>query len=157
MTDDDPSCHDLREMVFNLNHANIGIPREHFGDFVWGMLMETAAPEGAFSLISFVDGTTSLYFSKTGEDIGSGEEEAVAHASKTFLMKAQDRYKSAAPATEYPGPKEGEVKFYFLTHEGVRVYTAPEERLGNENDEFSELFFTGHDVIEEIRKLSGND
>lgn len=43
--------------------------------------------------------------------------------------------------------------FYFLTFEGKLAYSAPEEKLGNGNDELSSLFYAAHDVIGEIREI----
>ena len=45
------------------------------------------------------------------------------------------------------------MKFYFLTYDGVRMYSAPEEKLGTEKDELSDLFFAAHGVISELRQI----
>ena len=144
---------DLRKMVFNLNPNEIGLSKESFGYPVWGIVMETGFPDGSFTLVSLAEGTTSLYFSNGGGIIGGGEHDSVREAAGYYLTGAQHFYENAKKVTEYPAPTNGEVKFYFLTYEGVRMYSAPEEKLGNEKDELSNLFFAAHRVISELRKI----
>lgn len=144
---------DLRNMVFNLNPNDIGLSKESFGQPVWGIVMETGFPEGSFTLITIADGTTSLYFSNGGGIIGGGEHEAVREASGHFLAGAQHFYEKGNKVAKYPAASDGEVKFYFLTFDGVLEYSAPEEKLGNEKDELSNLFFAAHGVISELRKI----
>ena len=143
----------LRDMVFNLNTKEIGLTKDNFGHPVWGMVMETGFPEGSFSLVTLADGTTSLYFSNGGGIIGGGEHDSVREASGYFLTGAQQFYKSASKVTEYPSPSDGEVKFYFFTFDGTLMYSAPEEELGDEKDELSDLFYAAHGVISELRKI----
>jgi len=144
---------DLRNMIFNLNPNEIGLSKKEFGHPVWGMVMETGFPDGSFTLVSLADGTTSLYFSNGGGIIGGGEHENVRGASEYFLSGAQHFYKSASKVSDFPSPSDGEVKFYFLTFDGVLTYSAPEEKQGNEKDELSNFFFAAHGVISELRKI----
>jgi hypothetical protein len=144
---------DLRNMVFNLKPSEIGLSKESFGHPVWGMVMETGFSDGSFTLVALADGTTSLYFSNGGGIIGGGEHESVRSASGHYLTGAQHYYQKAQKVTEYPVPSDGEVKFYFLTYEGTLMYSASEEKLGNEKDELSNLFFAAHGVISELRKI----
>ena len=144
---------DLRKMVFDLNPNDIGLSKESFGHPVWGMAMETGFPEGAFTLVALADGTTSLYFSNGGGIIGGGEHDSVREASGYFLTGAQQFYKSGTKVSEYPSSNDGEVKFYFLTYDGVLMYSAQEDDLGNEKDQLSNLFFAAHELINELRKI----
>ena len=143
----------LREMVFNLKPDQIGLTKENFKHPVWGIVMETGLSEGYFTLVSLADGTTSLYFSNGGGIIGGGEHENVREASGYFLTGAQHFYKKATKVTKHPAPNDGEVKFYFLTFNETLMYSAPEEKLGNDKNELSELFYAAHGVITELRKL----
>jgi len=151
--DNEATSADLRKLVFSLNPNGIGLSKESFGHPVWGIVMETGFPDGSFSLIVLGDGTTSLYFSNGGGIIGGGEHKNVREASSYYLTGAQHYYEKGRKVSEYPMPTNGEVKFYFLTYEGVRMYSAQEEKLGNEIDELSNLFFSAHGVISELRKI----
>ena len=143
----------LRSMVLTLNPNDIGLTRENFPYPVFALLVETGFSEGWFTLSSVADGTTSLYFSSGGGIIGGGEHEDVRRASGLLLSRAQHFVKPARKVTTFPTPEPGEVVFYFVTFEGVRAYSAPEDDLGNKKDEFSELFFAAHNVITALRKI----
>lgn len=151
--DNEATSRDLRKMVFNIDPNDIGLSKESFGHPVWGIVMETGFPEGSFTLVSLGEGSTSLYFSNGGGIIGGGEHERVREAAANFLSGAQHCYEKGSRVADYPAPTKGEVKFYFFTYEGVRMYSAPEENLGNDKDELSNLFFAAHGVISELRKI----
>ncbi|MGI9318617.1 MAG: hypothetical protein ACR2QW_14910 [bacterium] len=152
-TENDEAIKGLREMIFNLDPNEIGITQDKLNHPVWGMVMETGFETGSFTLVTLADGTTSLYFSTGGGTIGAGEHENVRKAVGHYLTGAQYFYKNASKVEETPGPVEGEVIFYFLTFEGKFAYSAPEEKLGNGNDELSNLFYAAHAVMREIREI----
>lgn len=144
---------ELREKVLKMDPRNIGITGEKLKHPVWGILMETGYADGAFSLIALADGTTSLAFSNGGGIIGGGEHQNVRKASGYLLSGAQYFYPDATPATRFPLPAKGEVKFYLLSFDGVKEYTSLEKDPVNRRDRLSNLFFAAHDVIEELRKI----
>ena len=146
---------ELRSMVLNLNPNDIGVTQENFPHAVVALVMETGFPEGSFTLSSIADGSTSLYFSNGGGIIGGGEHENVREASGYLISAAQQFYQQAQEVTLFPKPESGWVIFYFITFDGVRSYTALEDDLGNEKDEFSDLFFAAHDAITELRITEG--
>ena len=151
--ENDDAANNLREMIFNLDPSEIGFDKNNFNHSVWGMVMETGFENGSFSLVTLADGTTSLYFSTGGGTIGAGEHESVRKAVGNYLSGAQYFYKNASKVEEYPRPFQGEVIFYFFTFEGKFAYSAPEEKLGNEKDELSSLFYAAHEVISAIREI----
>ena len=144
---------DLRSLAFTVKPADIGISKEKLGDVVWGVVMETGYPDGSFSLIVMADGSTSLYYSNGGGIIGGGGHDSVRKVSKDYLLNAQSYYSHGSIVNKYPRPNGGEVKFYFLTFDGIRAYTALENNLGGSNDKLSDLFFSAHNVITELRKV----
>jgi hypothetical protein len=89
-----------------------------------------------------------------GGIIGAGEHENVRNATGRFLSIAQKFYEHADKTTSFPTPESGQVIFYFITFDGVRSYVALEDDLGNDKDNLSNLFFSAHDVISEIRNNS---
>ena len=143
----------LRSMVLNLDPKDIGITEENFSHTVFAIVMETGFSNGSFTLSSVADGSTSLYFSNGGGIIGGGEHEKVRKASGHLLSGAQHFYKDAKLVSVYPKPKAGMVTFYFVTFDGVRSYSALEDRLGNDKDKLSKLFFASHNVISELREV----
>lgn len=143
----------LRSMVLNLKLNDINLTKESFPHPVYAVVMETGFSDSSYTLSSVADGSTSLYFSNGGGIIGGGEHENVRKASNNLLSGAQIYYKKAKKVTSFPKPEEGKVIFYFITSEGVLSYSALENDLGNEKDELSNLFFSAHYVIGELRKI----
>lgn len=143
----------LRDMLFKLKPAEIGLTRENFPHPVWGMVMETGFADGSFTLVSLADGTTSLYFSTGGGVIGGGEHEAIRQAAGHYLSGAQYFYDQAEKVDSYPTPDDGEVRFYFLGFDAISLYSANEKKLGVGTDKLSNLFYAAHGVIEELRKI----
>jgi hypothetical protein len=146
----------MRENVFNLDPATIGISRSNYSGQVWGMLFETGTERGAYSLVVLADGTTSLYFSTGGGIIGAGEHSSVRIVSKNLLLKANDAIDHSTLATTHPLSYDGISIFYFLTFEGTCSYSASESKLGNGQDSLSTLFHSSHEVISELRTINSN-
>ena len=144
---------ELRSMVLNLNPKSIGLTKDNFPHPVFALVMETGFPEGSYTLSSVADGSTSLYFSNGSGIIGGGEHKEVRDASNHLLSGAQHFFDKANKVTDFPKPKAGNVIFYFITFDGVHSYSALEDDLGNERDDLSNLFFSAHNVITELRKI----
>ena len=75
----------------------------------------------------------------------------VRKAGGELLTTANLFLESAAPASSTPPPAQGQTTFYFLTFDGIRAYTAPEEELGYQRDRLSPVFHAAHSVITELR------
>lgn len=143
----------LRDLVFSLKPEQIGLTKENFKHSIWGIIMETGLSDGYYTLVSLADGTTSLYFSNGGGIIGGGEHENVREASRNFIAGAQHFYKKAVKDATHSAPNNGEVKFYFLGFNETFMYSAPENTLGDNKDDLSQLFYVAHGVITELREM----
>lgn len=143
----------MRTMALNLTAKELGLTPENYPKEVWGMLMETGFESGSFTLLVLADGTTSLYFSNGGGIIGAGTHEKVQKASLTLLSGANYFRANTKPASSYPYPSTGEVKFYLMGREGVTKYSAKEQDLGENKDPLSQLFHASHAVISELRQV----
>jgi hypothetical protein len=143
---------DLRSMALNLSPDEIGITRENFPHQAWGVVMETGMDAGFYTLVVLADGTTSLYFSNGGGIIGAGEKPEVQEASRQFIGWGNRLLGSAGLAPSTQPPANGSTKFFFLTFDGIRSYSAPEIELGEERDSLAPLFRAGHAVIAAVRQ-----
>ncbi len=144
----------LRDKIFRLSPGEINVSPSEDYPHVWGIVMETGFPEGVATLVSLIDGTVSLYFSGGGGVIGAGEHGNVRTAATTFLRAAERYRQSLVRTTEYPMPGAGRVRFYVLTYEGILADDVEENTLGDGVHALSPLFYAGHEVLSEIRKLS---
>ena len=148
----DSTTAELRSMVLGLSPAEIGITPENFPHQAWGVVMETGMDAGYYTLAVLADGTTSLYFSNGGGIIGAGEKPEVKEVSRQFIGWGNRLLGSAQPSTSAQPPAAGDTKFFFLTFDGIRSYTAPELDLGEERDRLAPLFHAGHAVIGAVRQ-----
>ncbi len=119
---------------------------------VFAILMETGYPEAVATLVAVADGSASLYFSNGGGIIGGGEHQPVRKVCKEFLTLAQDFVLQSSITDKFPLPKQGNVRCYLLTQEGVYTFEATEDDLGYERHPCSPLFHKGHELISAIRE-----
>lgn len=144
----------LREKILELSPKEINVSPSKEYPHVWGILMETGYPGAVATLVSLADGTVSLYLSSGGGVIGGGEHAKVRQAGKAFLQSAEHYRKDFKETNEYPMPDVGHVKFYILTYAGILTEDIGEDNLGNNKHLLSPLFYAGHDVLTELRKIN---
>src|SRR5690242_20481121 len=101
----------LRQPALDVSAPELGLDATA-AQQVWGLLMETGYPVGVASLVTFLEGTTSLYYSKGGGIIGAGEHAPVRAASTAFLAAANAHLADFSPTRETPLPSVGRVRFY---------------------------------------------
>ena len=121
-------------------------------DEVFGVVMETGYPEAIVTLVSFADGTASLYFGNGGGVVGSGQHAGPAAASRSLVLLAARSKQGLVAATSTPLPRVG-CTHYVLTQRGAVTTEAKEEDLGEHRHALSPLFYAAQDVITEIRKV----
>ena len=143
----------LRNQVFSASPKSTGIEVTSTTE-PWGVVMETGLPEAVVTLVSLKDGTASLYFSNGGGIIGGGEHKHVNAIAKKFVSSSGDFIALMEKTTTYPLPTVGKVRFYILTESGVfSSILISEDDLGEGKNEFSKLFYSGHELISALREL----
>lgn len=145
---------DLRHHALSVNAAELGIDGAT-AQHVWGLLMETGYPAGVATLVTFLDGTTSLYFSKGGGIIGVGEHAPVRAASATFLAVADAHLADFTSVSGTPLPAVGRVRFYVRVGERLLTADTDEQDLGYNRHALSPVFHAGHAVITAVREEGG--
>lgn len=145
----------LRGRLLETDPASLGLAPAPGGRRVWAVVMDTAFPEGVASLVVVADGTTSLYTSTGGGTIGAGTHENVAVASRAFLDRVDGALDLLVPASNFPLPSTGRVRFCVLTFDGGRTAEADEQDLGESRHPLSGVFLAGHDVLTELREIDG--
>ena len=144
----------LRQQAFDVTAHHVGARPTPGRNSAWGLIMETGYPTAVASLITFSDGTTSIYFSSGGGVIGAGGHSEVRDASKALLTSVNTYLKEFTPATQHPLPSVGQVLFYARTFEGLLSAQAAENDLGEGRHTLSPLFHAGHRVIGHLRQIS---
>jgi hypothetical protein len=151
---DDEGSIGLRRLVLSTSPADLGLTVDADPERVYGVLMETGYDAAVVTIVSLIDGTTSMYFSTGGGTIGAGEQEPVAEATRAFVAMAQVFVGQTEPTTSFDLPDLGRVRFQLLTVGGSRTAEADENDLGFGRHALSPLFHAGQDVVTEIRLLS---
>ena len=144
----------LRRLVLSTSPADLGLTVDADPERVYGVLMETGYDAAVVTIVSLLDGTTSMYVSTGGGTIGAGEHEPVAEATRAFVALAQVFVGQTEPTTDFDLPGLGRVRFHLLTVGGGRTAEAAEDDLGRGRHPLSPLFHAGQDVITQIRLLS---
>jgi hypothetical protein len=158
--DTDPRLRDdpytgFRRLALSFDRNKIRITQSPEDGPVWGLIMDIAFPnEGAFTLVAFLDGTCSLYFSSGGAIVGGGGHESVRHAVAAFLATANQLHGNLKPVSDSPLPTKGRVAFYGRTDSGLLWAEAGEEELSAGRHPLSSLYVAGHVVIAQLRKHS---
>ena len=144
----------LREQAFQLSAADLELSPTPSRPHVWGAIMELGYPTGIATLLSFAEGTTSLYFGNGGGVVGAGEHESVRAAAEVFLDAVEAHRAGLNAVEETPTPRIGRVRFYARTFGGTLGAEATEDQLRQKLHPLSPVFFAGHAVISAIRESS---
>jgi len=123
-------------------------------DDCYGILMETGYEEAVATLVCFLTGDTSLYFSNGGGVIGAGKHANVADAAKRFVTMGTQFVHEMREAVEFPSPALGTTTFYVLTTQARHAFSTLEADLGNGRSALSPLFHAGHEVIFSLRRFA---
>ena len=142
----------LRSQLFAVAAASLGIePTEDLVQ-VWGGVMELGMPEGAATIASLADGTTSMYLSTGGGVIGGGEHEHVAAASIRFLQRLEQELDQLPPDESMDLPDPDSVAFYAFTYRGRRRREETEQAVSSEDHPLFRLYAAGHGMITALRE-----
>jgi hypothetical protein len=140
----------LRRQVLGLTPDQLGAGPASDAP-VLALLMETGYPEAVATLVAVNDESTSLYFSNGGGMIGAGTHSAVAAATERWLRISVDFLPHLSAVREPPLPGDGSTQFVAVTRNGLFSVVAPEDELGEGGHPLSPLFYSGQDVITQIR------
>ena len=154
MTDPAEMIRRLREQALRVTAGDLELFPTDARPHIWGAIMELGYPTGNATLVSFAEGTTSLYFSNGGGVIGAGEHEAVREAAERFLDMFEAHRAQLRPVEATPGPRIGRVRFYARTFEETLGAEALEDELALEGHPLAPVFQAGHAVITAIRETN---
>lgn len=142
----------LRQQALTVSAAGLGLASSALASGCFGVLMETGYPGAVATLVAFVDGSTSLYFSTGGGIIGGGAHAAVRAAGVVFIGQADANRAQFAGTTETPLPGVGRVTFYVRTLTGTLTAEADQQELGHGRHALSPVFHAGQAVIAALRE-----
>jgi hypothetical protein len=144
----------LRMRALSVKPPDVGLATSTESGTVLGLLMEFWATRATVSLVTLMDGTTSLYFGNGGGLIGAGVRPAVAEATAHLIALSQQYKSQMQQTTSFPTPTPGRVRFFLMTSTGVLTAETREDSLVQGTDQFSPLFVQSQQVMQQVFKAS---
>jgi hypothetical protein len=144
----------LRNKFLTTKPQELGFSQKDSKPLAWGIFMEIGYPEALATLISFRDGQASLYLGTGGGVIGGIGHEKVRRAAIAFVEESEKYLNSMTKTESFPYPAVGQVKFYVRTFNGVFTAEADEAELGEGKHKLSPLFYSGQEVLTQLRLVS---
>lgn len=120
---------------------------------VFGVVVDMAFPNGTATLVTFAEGTTSLYTSTGSGVIGGGGYPQVVRASQALLRAADDHLDAFAPDDSLEPPAPGSVTIRVLTYKCRLAVTEDYTVLGEGRSPASPVFHATHGVLTELREI----
>ncbi len=108
----------VRERLLHSSAEQIGVPPARG---VWGVIMERGYKKGVATVVALADGTANLYISSGGSVVGGREYPPTRLAALKLCDQAADSLADTVVAHDFPAPKQGRVRFYVLTTDGVHA------------------------------------
>lgn len=147
---------DLRSQAFQMTPRLLQLDSSYEQYQVYGMIMEIGVKGGTATLVTYIDGNASIYFSTGGGVIGGFAHDNVREKAISFVKSAPEFLSSMVQINEYLSPREGNVTFNALTREGIFTVTAKEKELQEKAASIWPLYYMGQDVITQLRLIGGN-
>jgi hypothetical protein len=152
--DPEPTYLQIRERVFHLNPAELGLAASLVSQVVWGVAVEMGYEVGSATLVALADGTTSLHYSTGGGLLGRGDYAPLAEASKALVGEAQKHLHHMSAADELPLPEAGQVRFILLAYSGIYTTLAPAASLSSNTHLLAPLFKRAQQTLDQMRLLA---
>lgn len=143
----------MRKLAFSFTHEDMGVKLGN--DYqVFGAVVDMGiSSSDTATMICFIDGTTSLYFSNGGGIIGAGQHEAVKNAVLKFLEECYQTLPVTKQAESIDIlPEENHHTFYLFTKAGVFSVNIDINDV-QKNKEYQLLFYESQMVLNEIKKV----
>jgi hypothetical protein len=145
---------DLRLRAIRTTASDLGIlPTKRF-PWVYGVVMDWPINDQIGTIISFCDGSASLYSTGSYGILGGIEHETVRQKAVRFVQLADIFADNSVPAEDESCPPADMIRFYLLTFSGVRVLEGPRIEIEEGRHSLARLFAAGQDVLTKLRQVS---
>ncbi len=143
----------VRERLFGMDPADLGLRLEQGGNPVWALLMETAYEEAVVSLLATAEGTVSLYFSNGGGIIGLGQHAGPARIAGELIDAAPEYLTECEPTEDKSLPRVGMTRIYMLTFDKTFAVEQPDETLADGKHAMSPFYENAQELIAAVRDV----
>jgi hypothetical protein len=119
------------------------------------VIMDAHSDDSIHSLMSSTEGDASIYVSTGGVVIGGGRYPSVRAAAIAFVKEVMKHAGAMQPASEYPYPAPGHIRFYLRAGGRTSFIEVPESELAGGTHTFSAAYGAAEKVIAEYEKAVG--
>jgi len=151
--DPKPALPPTQNPYVDLRGRFLGLVSDSQADYLRGAAFELGTGGACASVICVADGTTSLYMSTGGGQIGLGEHEPVRRANVAFRAMVMEHLDRLAPVADVPMVGQGDVHVIAVTADGLRLLRCREDEAADEGSPAWPLYLAGQDVVTQIRLL----
>jgi len=147
----------LRNMALTMTPDQLNVTVPATGRGVWGSVTDFGTPQGTATLVTFLDGSTSLYYSTGGGIIGSGDSsDDVLKVSQDLLAELDSCTAQMEARPPQKLPAADFVRFYAHTRDGL-LSTAeiPEADLQSSEHPLFSCYAAAQHVLTQVLKTSG--
>jgi hypothetical protein len=137
----------MRNQALSFRRADFRTPDPPPEAPIWGVIMESNYSTVTATLLTLIDGTTSLYLSSGGGIIGGEGHENIREANAAFIRTANQCYQHLKPCESFPVPTSGQTIFYARTDSSVFNADGLDVDLVKGQHPLSPLFKAGHRVL----------
>lgn len=144
----------LRDRIFDVDPSEVGL-RPDGSRHVWGVVFDQATEAGVVSLISLIDGTTSLAMGGGGGVVGGGAHEQVAQASEALVYAVENDLELLSLSDDRAHPRLGSTRFWALTYSGTRMAQAETDSLDDRKHPLWRLNMGANGVLRALSTVEG--
>jgi hypothetical protein len=118
---------------------------------VYGLVMDWSVGSQTSTTFAMCDGKSGLYAPRM---VLCDEvmQNRVKNRALSLVKTAGEYYDAAVPASDYPLPKPGNVRFYLLGFDGARVIESTESALSSGKDKCSALWGSVQALVVDMRR-----
>lgn len=144
----------LRQMVLTTPVQDLGFAADDDFPTVYGVLTEWDLDGIKVTVMSMRDGTASLYTTSNFGIVGGQAHERVRQSALRYVKTAEQFAKAGKPVTEFAYPKSGQVFYYLLTYDGVRLAIGDQAAIERGPGPTFPLFAAAQEVLSELRMIT---
>jgi hypothetical protein len=142
-------CEARRAAAFRVTAEELALP-DDWGAKPYGVVMELGGARGVTTIVAFATGESSLYTSWGSGIIGRQSHVHVVVQAKRLVKEAANHVSLLEPATIFPYPPVGMMRFYFLTRQDVLTTEEAVGALRSGQSRLSPLLEVGDELMSEF-------
>jgi len=145
---------ELRAQALQTDPIQLWMTRSPYAPVFGFALDELGGSGGWWTLVTFSEGSTSLYTSGSGSVIGAGTHATVRAAGAALLTLVGGQLSQFSPSPDVALPSDGDVVLRALTTAGQRIVTASARDLSRGQHDAAGIYRAAHALVVAVRQVA---